>query len=911
MREVVCPGCGSLSSEFDIACTSCGRTITVMEETWLDGDSNKRSNQKTGNTLRLEPGTPLGHFEVIEKIGEGGMGAIFKARDLRLDRIVALKVFRSPLPNSAKAAEILLREAKTASALNHPHIVTIYEVFREGDSECIAMEWLNGQTLEQLIGPHGMAPELFLDYAGQMIEGLWAAHQKGIIHRDIKPSNVMVNPQGKLKILDFGLARYSQEDAPSGVSGTGIKGTIHYMSPEQCRGDGVDIRSDIFSFGVLLYEMATGQRPFRGQGMGRLIDAINQEKPQPPSVLRAGLNPGLDLLILGCLEKDSDRRFAHMGILKERLMALKNPVEAPLNSAGQIEVSEAGLVQGHPYKWKKQTLGIVLAMAVVALVLIGFFRPFQPDQRAGIVDLATDKIAVLPFENISGDPLLQVFSDGLTANLTSQLTRLNRYRPNLWVVPVSEVRRLRPISVEQVYQRFGVDLVISGNIQFLGELRRVNVNIVQAGPTRQVYSQSIDLHEDRLFPMQGQIVSKVLDLLQWELTAQAKESLQKIDTTLSGAYRHYLQGSGYLYRYGEKGNLDLAMVEFEKALQLDPTYIPPRLALSEAYRLQWRSKKDPRWLDRALDNTLLLSESRGELAGVSLSLAHIYFQKGQYAKAIEAYAETLTLEPDQPAAHYGLAAVYTEMGRWQQAEEMYQKTLKRFPNDWTGTHKLALFYYKQGKYSQAEDLFRDLIQATPNNVICYRNLAACLYYQGREEEALDTYGKALQMSPTSSLYSNVGGILFTRERFAEAAQAFQKAIELKSNYHVYWGNLGDAYRWGPGDRSRAVPAYGRAIELASEQLEVNPGNTQMRLSLATYLAKLGMASEAIEEMEKVDLEKANPGQRYLMAVIWEITGAREQALALLNQALDLGYSVYDVCMDPELENLRADRRFTY
>ena len=909
--EVVCPGCGSVSSEFDAICASCGRTITVMEETRQGGDSNNLSNQKTGKTLRPKPGTQLGHFEVIEKIGEGGMGAIFKARDLRLDRIVALKVFRYTLPNSAIAAEILLREAKTASALNHPHIVTIYEVFRVGDSECIAMEWLKGQTLEQLIGPQGLAPELFMDYALQMIDGLWAAHQKGIIHRDIKPSNVMVNPDGKLKVLDFGLARYSQEEAPSGVSGTGIKGTIHYMSPEQCRGDGVDLRSDIFSFGVLLYEMATGQRPFCGQGMGRLIQAINQQKPQPPSLLRAGLDPALDSLILGCLEKDSNQRFAHMGILKERLMALKNWVDGPLSSAGQTEVTETGLVQGHPPKWKMRTLGIAMVLVVLTLVVVGMFRPSQPDQRAGVVDLASDKIAVLPFENISGDPLLQVFSDGLTANLTSTLTRFNRYRPNLWVVPISEIRRLRPASVEKVYQRFGVDLVISGNIQFLGALRRVNVNIVQAGPARQVYSQSIDLREDKLFPMQGQIVSKVLDLLQWDLPAQARESLQKTDTTLSGAYRHYLQGSGYLYRYGEKGNVDLAMGEFEKALQLDPGYIPPRLALSEAYRLQWRSKKDPRWLDRALENTLLLSESRGKLAGVSLSLADIYFQKGQHAKAVEAYAETLDLEPDQAAAHYGLAAVYTAMGRWQQAEDMYQKTLKRFPKDWTGTHKLALFYYKQGKYSQAEGLFRNLIQATPNNVICYRNLAACLYYQGREEEALDTYGKALQMSPTSSVYSNVGAILFTRERFAEAAQAFQKAIELKSNYHVYWGNLGDAYRWGPGDRSQAVPAYGRAIELALEQLEVNPGNVQMRLSLATYLAKIGMASEAIEEMEKVDLETANPGQRYLMAVIWEITGARERALSLLNQALDLGYSVYDVCMDPELENLRTDRRFTY
>ena len=807
------------------------------------------------------------------------MGTIYKARDLKLDRIVALKVFRGLKLDAREGAQLLLREAKTASALNHPNIVTIYDFGHTEAGDFIAMEWVDGETLADLIPPGGMDLDQVAHMARQIADGLSAAHKRGIIHRDIKPQNLIRNQEGTVKILDFGVARYMEEDTALSGPNT-VKGTYFFMSPEQAMGQPIDARSDIFAFGTLLYLMVTGRKPFENQSVEMLVRDICKKTPRLPSDLRADLPAAWDELIMRCLEKEPGHRFFSMAEVAATPSLAAETVTVPSLQSSRRSRLPAFL-------WV-----LLLPVFVVAIWLATRPRPTtQTDFQ---------KIAVLPFENISGDPMLQVIADGLTAHLTSALAKPHPSRSDLWVVPVNHIRRLKDRTVEEVYDQFGIDLVVSGNIHFAGASRRLSVDLIRADEERYLHSEVFDVREDRLFSMQKRVTARLFSWLNWE-----DQPTSETVPNVSGAFLHYLQGLGFLYRYGEDGNVDRAIAEFQAAQALDPDYVPAQLRLCEA----WRKKRQPHLLVKA-EAAIQRLRTRGEFPGAATIHGWLCMDKGAYQEAIDLFGLAIEADPADTSAHYGLAAVHARLGRPRLAREIYERVVAENPNDWSGRHKLAVFYIRHNWYEEAEAVLRPLCDAVPNNVVCLRSLASTLYYLDRREEALETYDRMLAISPIASGYNNKGAALFYWQRYEEAIAAFEKSVLLDDRAYMHWAGLADAYRWA-GFSQDAVAAYGTAIDLVRSRLQHNPNDLAGRIRLALYVAKAGREDDALLELEHLGEAVQRPNFLYQKAIIYELAGDRTKALDYLHRALDGGYPKHEICNEPELKDLRQDPQFLY
>ena len=916
MRVLICNECGRSNSEFNVECNACGKPLPADSVAVPNGGRREEetvSFQDWPSSYYgddpLQPGDQVAHFEVLEKVGQGGMGTVYKARDTQLDRFVAIKVFRAFELSANDGFQYLLKEAKLASALNHPNIVTVHDIARNNALDFIAMEWLEGKTLNKLIPEKGMLLSQTIDYARQVAEGLSFAHEHGIIHRDIKPQNLIVTRGGELKILDFGVARFQEETelrvlshSPTPMHETAhgvLKGTMPYMSPEQVRGDKIDARSDIFSFGVLLYQMLAGFRPFQGENLQKLSDQILESDPPPLENARKDLPPRIQALVLKCLEKDSAKRFRSM----REIIALLPRRQSDLRGLKTEVVVEQRRIRTKP-------AAIIGLAAALILFLAWRFLPFS-QTPADVTGVPADKIAVAPFENISGDPQGAVFCDGLTVTLSGQLTRLQRYRVGLWVVPSPEIRRFGKDTGTSQYERLGVDLVISGSVQQLGEHHRLVIELIQAPDRRLLASRSIDLQDQQLFSMQDQALDIVLELLGWELSENVRMRLSSGTTQMSGAYRHFLRGQGYLYRYDLEKNVERAVREMQRAIEIDDAYTPAYIGLSEACRLRWRATRDPAWLERAADALAGAEEMILDPEDISLTVQRglLYKERGEYQRGRELLQQALFWDPTHDRALSALAQVYTHLNLREEAEQTYLRALRQQPNNWSLRNRLGSFYYTNGLYKKAEEIFTQLTEITPGNPLGYSNLAAVYQVFERNDEALVLLEKARELSPRSpSVYANMGSLLFYRKRYKESVAKFERYVELRQNRHDGWGNLADAYRWAGGYDQQAVEAYQKAIVLARNQLKVNPNLPEPRIHIAYYLAKLGEIPEALLQLDALP-PITDPSLLYYLGIVYELAGERDKAIAHLQDTLNQGYGSYMMRNDPELEALRKDSRF--
>ncbi|MCW8999485.1 MAG: serine/threonine-protein kinase, partial [Kangiellaceae bacterium] len=437
-------------------------TIAPASFAISDDDATIMPEGDTAQAPSQSATDPMAHFKIFDVLGKGGMGAIYKAQDLKLERFVALKLFYS---QAAANSQTLLDEARFACKLNHPNIVTIYDIARGQNSNFIVMEWVDGQTLNQVIPKEGLPVYQALDYACQIVEGLACAHQNGIIHRDIKPQNIMLNKEGRIKILDFGIAellrqsnkasKTSEESGEPSVGDvtrvTGLSGTPKYMAPEQARGEALDQRADIFSFGILLYEMLTGSRPFEADNLNNLKEQLENRTYRPLKELCPQLSNEMVELVDKMLAPMKEERWQTSEELSETLKTIYGELTQPKNWWQQRHwLSKAAIVL--PFM-------VAVGWSVKEIVFPPTTQELVERQVA-----EAKKIAVLPLDNISGDPVLQLFSDGLITTLSSDLAAagLEQGDGTTWVIPSSEIRRMKEVSVRAVSDKFGVDLVVSG-----------------------------------------------------------------------------------------------------------------------------------------------------------------------------------------------------------------------------------------------------------------------------------------------------------------------------------------------------------------------------------------------------------------------------------------------------------------
>jgi len=552
----------------------------------------------------LAPGARLGPYEILSPLGEGGMGKVYKARDTRLDRFVAIKLLRRDLADRPEIHDRFVREARTIASLNHPHICTLHDVGQHDSADFLVMEYLEGETLAARLmrGPLPLGEAL--QYAMEIADALDKAHTQGVIHRDLKPGNIMLTGTG-LKLLDFGLAKLKRETEsftllsqlatpanPISAPGT-IIGTLSYMAPEQLEAREVDARADIFAFGAVLYEMIAGKRAFDGAGGASIIAAILKDDPPPLSQNNARVPPELDRILAKMLAKNPANRYASAAEI-----------------VAELRVLQRGLGEGARLAARHARLAGSLAIGAmaIAIAILVFISP-RARQRLGNWlmpnPLPREKlVAVLPFSVVSDDPKEKAFSDGLTETLTAKLTQLT-VDPTLQVVPAPEIRGRGASTVDDLRKEFGATLVLAGNLQQSGNRVRINMAMVDAGTRRQLRAESITVAASDPFAVQDQVVNAAVGMLQVALQPGEREVLSAHGTETAGAYDFYLQGLGYLQDYDKRENIENAVKVFNTALELDPRYAGAYAGRGEAYWKMYETGgagKDRRWIDSSLNS---------------------------------------------------------------------------------------------------------------------------------------------------------------------------------------------------------------------------------------------------------------------------------------------------------------------
>jgi tetratricopeptide (TPR) repeat protein/predicted Ser/Thr protein kinase len=843
----------------------------------------------------------VSHYRLLEPLGSGGMGVVYRAEDTTLGRTVALKFLPPQIVHDPKQMQRFREEARTASVLNHPNICTIYEVAEERGELFIAMEFVEGQPLSASIREGGMPAGSVVRYGRQVAGALEHAHARGVIHRDLKPLNIVITPDGDAKILDFGLAKRTDPNdvnrktlQAQTATTVGLAGTMPYMAPEQLEGGEATARSDIWALGIVLYEMASGVRPFSGDNLYRLCTGIITE-PFPP--LAENVPPGLAAVIRRCLEKEPALRYQRAGEVRAALEALE-----PSSATGTRIVSTTTGTKSWAFLWWTAA-GVALLGVVAGAVWLAKKYPRPPKPAVERVQLAV--LSPEP-EAAAGEG---AFDSGLVETLTSSLTELSGRHP-LAVIPASEIRAHHVQTLDAARQEFGVNYGLMLNIQRAAGQVRVNYSLVDARTHEQLRGGTVTAAAADPFALQDQVSARVADILKLELEPRDKQSLAAHGTTEPAAYDFYLQGVGYLQNYDKEENVENAISVFGRALEKDNGFAGAYAGLGEAYWQKFEHTHDQRLVSDATKACQSAAQKDASLAQAHVCLGLVYQGTGKYELAVTEYQNAAQSEPTLDAAQSGLARAYESLNRLQEAEQSYKAVIALRPDYWAGYNRLGTFYLRNGKLEEAAQMYTQVTSLVPDSFTGYTNLGITRIQQGRYNEAIEPLEKSLKIRKTGSATSNLATAYFQSKRYADAAQMFEEATALDGRNYEIWGNLGDAYYWAPGMRQRATGAYRKALELGEERRKVNPRDANMLSYFAEYHAMLGekqKAAQRIAEAEK--LAPRDPEVLYYAALVYMQAGDRKKTMDKLEQAVAAGCPVTGVRDTPNFSLLGNDARF--
>jgi len=854
-------------------------------------------------------GKTISHYKITEKIGEGGMGIVYKAQDTRLGRTVALKFLAPHLLASPEEKTRFFQEAQMAASLDHPHICTIYEIDEAENQIFIAMAYLEGQSLKEKLQSGTLTLEEIARITLQITEGLKAAHQQDIVHRDIKSSNIIITKENQAKILDFGLAKWSGSTLVT-KPGTTTRGTVAYMSPEQAQGVPVDQRTDIWSVGVVLYEMLTGQLPFRSEYEQAVIYSILNEEPPPISATRTEVPKEWEKIVNKCLQKNPAQRYQTIGELQSELKG----VMRQMGLRETLEQFTTTVIKKPSFTSIYTKIFFGVTGLFLFLVLLLLFPSSQQTIKRwfGIAPIPLQKhLVVLPFTNIGGEPKNQAFCDGLVETLNSKLSQLEQFQGTLRVVPASDVRKFKVTNTEEARKILGVPMALTGSVQITEDSMRLTLSLIDTKTLKKIKSSMDAYPMSNLANMQNQALRKIAQMLKIELQPKAQKMLGEGTTSVSTAYVLYLQGRGYLVSYEKKENLDTAIGLFNKALEGDSLYSLAYVALAEAYWRKHEVSKDPQWIDPATKNCTQALQLNQKLPTAHLTWGIIHLGSGRYTEAVDDFQKTLELDSVSLEAYINLAEAYESLGETEKAEFAYRKAIKVRPSYWRGYNYLAVFYSRHGRYQDALDQLQQVISLSPENIRGYNNLGAIFLILKRLEDSRQMYKHSLNIQPNYVAYQSLGNLYFFQEaRYADAARMYQKALELDSSDYRVWGSLASAYYWSAAERSKAFVIYQRAAKMAEEKRRATPRDAALLSHLADFYSMLGKKEKALPFLEQsLALAPDDPEVLARAGDTYEQLGQREKALEWMGKALKKGYSLERVQRSPGLEGLLSDSRF--
>jgi eukaryotic-like serine/threonine-protein kinase len=653
--------------------------------------------------MGLAPGTQLGTYEILFPVGAGGMGEVYRARDLRLGREVAVKVLPSEVASSPERLARLEREARTVAGLNHPNIVVLHSIEEEDGIRFLTMELVEGQNLTDLISPGGLSLQRILELSIPLSDALAAAHERGVVHRDLKPGNIMVTRDGRVKVLDFGLAKLvgTGSDAKTviALSTAGERvGTVPYMAPEQIRGEDVDARVDLFAFGIILYELATGRRPFGGETAGDIIPAILRDSPEPLTRLRSDIPRELERIVSRCLEKNPRER-----------------AQSALDIANELRRLQRDLGGAHP----------------------GVFEP-----------ASVASIAVLPFVNRSRDEEDEYFSDGLADELLNILAKIRGLR----VAARSSAFTFKgkQVTVSEVGRVLNVATVLEGSVRKAGNRVRVSVQLVKVSDGYHLWSETYDRTLDDIFAVQDDIGQSVVKELRSTLLGEDVDAREKNNVIVevakaargrgqsTEAHRLALQGRYLIERLTKDDNV-VGIRHLRKALELDPNNALAWVDLARAHLNaaghSWEPIQEGVAIAREAAERALAIEPDLPEGYVVLGRLRLYFD-WDWKGAKEAYGRAMELAPGNAVGVHGAGILAQNEGRNEEALELYRLAVDQDPLSSGGYLRLGLTYLAAGKGSEAEASLRKAIELSPHRIQAHSKLALALLAQGRPAEAL-------------------------------------------------------------------------------------------------------------------------------------------------------------------------------
>ncbi len=872
-------------------------------------------------------GRSVGRYKILGRLGQGGMGTVYEAEDPELQRKVALKVLLPELAEKPRALKRFKREAQSVAALSHPNVVTLYTFEEDGETHFLTMELVRGIPLGRLIPAGGLDIKELLERAIPLAEGLQAAHEHGIIHRDLKPANVMVDASGRLRILDFGLAKLrskmpgdsSQDTTLSVVTSQGaIVGTLPYMSPEQVTGQVVDHRTDLFSLGVMLYEMATGQRPFGGETPTHIVAAILRDRPIPVSELRDDLPEHLGRIIRRCLEKEPAKRYQtaqqvreelenlrqEVGMGQELVQGLRDEFEELRQEVASGQVGSADLSAAKSKSRPDRLLQLAVAGAlVIGLILAAlFFLRSQPSTTR------YDTIAVLPFANLTGLPSQDHISEGIALYLIGQLSEL----AGLQVTGRGEAWSYRGsnLSASQLGKKLGVGLLLEGEVQRENAELKVSVRLTDSSRGTVLWAEEFHRDSKELFALQkelGKALTKILDI---PLSFRERRRLARDPSASFRAYDYYLQGQQFLGAVDRPRGPDMAAEVFRKAISLDSEFALAHVGLSEALWRIYQREKNGDLLTEAEAEAERAAALDPDLPAAQVALARVYRSTGRLGQSIAELRQVLARHPKPDEAQGELAFSYEQAGDLEAAEEALRAATMLRPDHWYHWNSLGGFLVKMARYTEAREAFEQAEKLAPKGLAWpLWNLAAVRIREGEFKKAITAFEQLTGPVDDAWLAANIGTAYFFENRLEEAEKFYRKAVGLDPKDSLTRGNLADLYLRQKRLEDAQVE-YRTALKIVEEALLDNPKSLDLRLDRAFYTAKAGDCTAALKLAALLKAELPKTAQTvHDQAIIHALCRERGAALKAIRIAIELGVSVQLIRSEDEFSFLRGDPEF--